>query len=320
MRATLFISVLFFLIGTLSQAQENKFSFEEQYKVSSPVKLNISISDGDVNVHPGVDGTIKVYYSVYKRGVFVDISKKELAEYVIIAVKHDANLLDISVKSQSTYNWKNQYEVSFEVYAPVQTSCYLKTSDGDIMLSGLKADQKCHTSDGDIRVKKIDGKIELVTSDGDIDVAEINGEMDMETSDGDIEAEDVEGSLQMVTSDGDIEIKNVVGAVSALTSDGDIEAVDCSGSMTASTSDGDIHGYFLKVKNKLSFETSDGDINITVPKGMGLNLKLKGETLRSQLTGFSGKSSEHHIEGEINGGGIPVELITTDGTITLSFE
>jgi DUF4097 and DUF4098 domain-containing protein YvlB len=320
MRTSLLISVLFLLISTLSSAQENKYSFEEKYDISSPANLEITISDGDVNVHPGDDGVFKVYYIVRKSGIFVNMSKEELEEHVIITVNHDANSLAISIKNKSTYNWRNQYDVSFEIYVPVQTSCYLKTSDGDIMLSGLNADQKCRTSDGDIRVKKINGKVELQTSDGDINVSGINGDMIMETSDGDIEAEDIEGSLEMITSDGDIEMKGVIGAVSAVTSDGDIDAIDCSGSITASTSDGDIHGNFLKITNKLSFVTSDGDINITVPKELGFNIKLKGETLRAHLSNFTGKNSEHHIEGDINGGGIPVELITSDGTVVLSFE
>ncbi len=320
MRTTLFISVLFLLISTLSYAQENKYSFEEKYDISSPANLEITISDGDVVVHPGDDGTIKVFYIVRKKGIFVNMSREDLEEYVVITVEHDAKLLAISVKNKSTYNWRNQYDVSFEIYAPVQTSCFLKTSDGDIVLSGLNANQKCRTSDGDIRVKKINGKVELVTSDGDIDVSGINGDLIAETSDGDIDAEDIEGALQMVTSDGDIEMKSVVGAISAITSDGDIESIDCSGSMDASTSDGDIQGNFLKITNKLSFTTSDGDIHIAIPKGPGYNVKMKGGTLRAQMTDFTGKNSEHHIEGEINGGGIPVELITTDGTIALSFE
>ena len=320
MKTTILISVLFFLVSAMGQSQENKFSFEERYDVSSPANLEIATIDGDVIVHPGSDGELKVFYIVRKNGVFLNMTKEELEEHVIITVHHEANSLAISVKNKGTYNWRNQFDVSFEIYAPVQTSCYLKTSDGDIALSGFNANQKCRTSDGDIRMKKINGKVELHTSDGDIEISGINGDMVMETSDGDIEAEDIEGSVEMETSDGDIEMKSVIGAVSAITSDGDIEAIDCSGSITASTSDGDIHGNFLKITNKLSFVTSDGDINITVPKELGFNIKLKGETLRAQLTNFSGKNSEHHIEGEINGGGIPVELITTDGMVVLSFE
>ena len=320
MRSVVLISVLFFLVNTLGLAQDNKFTFEEQYDISSPAKLNISSSDGDIEVHPSDEGIIKVFYIVHKGGHFVNISKEELEEYVIIEVKHSDDMLDISVRNRNNYNWRNQYDVSFEIYTPVLTSCNLKSSDGDIMLSGLNADQKCKTSDGDIRVKKINGRVDLYTSDGDINAYVINGDMDMKTSDGDIHAEMIEGVTKIITSDGDISISDAAGAISATTSDGDIVFRDCNGSMLASTSDGDIRGNFIKITDRLSFVTSDGDINISVPKGTGLNLKLKGETLKTPLINFSGKTDEHHIEGKVNGGGIPLELITSDGTIILSYQ
>ncbi len=319
MKSVILYFVLFFIAFSNSQAQEDKFSFKEQYTISSPTKLSISVSDGDININPGNDGKIEVRYFVYKNNNFINISKEELNEYVIIEVKHSENMLDISIRQRNQVNWKKQYEVSLEVYTPAATSCNLKSSDGDILISGLNADQKCITSDGDIVVIKNNGKVDLHTSDGDIAISEITGDIELETSDGDIEVENVEGSARLITSDGDISLKNATGSISAKTSDGDIIARDCNGSITASTSDGDIRCNLLKITNEISLSTSDGDINITIPKGLSLNLKVKGETLRVPLVNFSGKTEEYHIEGTINGGGIPVELITTDGTITLSY-
>jgi len=89
--------------------------------------------------------------------------------------------------------------------------------------------------------------------------------------------------------------------------------------LIASSSDGDIHGDLIKITNKVSLVTSDGDIDISIPGGMGLDLKLKGETLKTPLLDFTGKADEHHIEGKVKGGGVPVQLITSDGTVVLSY-
>jgi len=48
-------------------------------------------------------------------------------------------------------------------------------------------------------------------------------------------------------------------------------------------------------------------------------LKLKGETLKTPKMNFLGKTDEHYIEGKVNGGGIPIEFITSDGTVILSY-
>ena len=311
-------ALLFLAFGTL-HAQDDKYSFKENYDISSPAYLNVAVSDGDVTVVPGKNGSIEVLYIVYFNNHFVDISKEELGKYMILDFKHNENTLNISVHHRKPYNRKNRYEVSLKIYTPVQTLCNLKSSDGDIEVSGLKADQKCKTSDGDIVMKNISGNLDLHTSDGDIDISKISGDIILKTSDGDVIVSGAEGTANLITSDGDIKLKEVTGAISAETSDGDITIRDCNGSLSAITSDGDIRGNLLKVTNKLSFRTSDGDINITIPSGLGLNLKAKGETLRIPLMNFSGSTEDHRIEGTINGGGIPVEFITTDGTITLSY-
>jgi len=319
MKSVIFISALVFLFSTFSQAQENKFSFKEQYDVNTPAKLKISTSDGDIQVLPGEEGTIEVFYIVYKNNSIIKTSREELENDFIIDIKHENNLLDISVRNKKQVTWKFNYDVSFKIYAPVQTSCSLASSDGDIKLSGFDADQKCRTSDGDVKIEKIKGNIDLVTSDGDIRAFGIYGDAEMETSDGDVYTEGIEGAVEIITSDGDITIKETIGAIEATTSDGDIIIKNCSGSLIASTSDGDIEGNLSKVTNKVSLVTSDGDIDISIPKGLGLDIKLKGENIKTPKLNLQGKIDENHVEGEVNGGGIPLEMITGDGTVTLSF-
>ena len=78
MKSVIFISVLVFLFSTFGQAQENKFSFKEQYNVDGPAKLKISTSDGDIKVLPGEEGTIEVFYIVHKNGSIIKTSREEL--------------------------------------------------------------------------------------------------------------------------------------------------------------------------------------------------------------------------------------------------
>ena len=319
MKSVLFISVLVFLFSTFGQAQENKFSFKEQYDVDAPAKLKISTSDGDIKVLTGKEGTFEVFYIVHKNGSIIKTSREELENDFIIDIEHENNLLDISVRNKKQVTWKINYDVSFKIYAPVQTSCSLASLDGDIKFSGFNADQKCRTSDGDIKIEKINGSIDIVTSDGDIRAWEINGDADLETSDGDVLIENIEGTINIVTSDGDVSIKSAIGAINAVTSDGDIAFSDCSGSLIAATSDGDIEGNLIKVTNKVSLVTSDGDIELSVPGGLGLYIKLKGENIKTPTMNLQGKIDEHHVEGKVNGGGVPLEMITSDGAVILSF-
>lgn len=322
MKTTIVLILLIVFSASTGKTQNKEYSFSEEYKVSSSAILKASTNDGFIHVYPSDENTIKVFFIVKKGSKFLKISRNELEEYLELETIHSGNKLEISVRRRNGsnwINWENQYNVALEIYAPINTACDLHSSDGDIYLQGLESDQKCKTSDGDILINDVIGQVNGRTSDGDIEVNRITGIVDLATSDGDIRVENLEGEAELQTSDGDIEIYQALASVTAQTSDGSIQFRDCSGSFTAITSDGDITGNIIKLKTKLSLRTSDGDINIRIPDGLALNLKLKGGEIDVPLIDFSGKAEEHSVQGVVRGGGIPVELSCSDGTIKLSY-
>lgn len=313
---------LFLSLSCFSFAQENDFSFMGKYKVPDGQQFGLSTNDGFIHAYPSKDSEITIYYIVQKGNSFVEISKEELEEKVEIEINSSNERLDIRIRNKEKYrwsDWKDRYNVSCEVYVPATTSCYLKSSDGNIKIQDLAASQKCKTSDGNIYARNVQGDLHAVTSDGNVHVEMITGNIHLETSDGDVKADQVDGNAWLATSDGDINLYKVTGMIEATTSDGDIKFNECAGSFSGSTSDGSVRGNMTKLNGKLSVVTSDGNIEVSIPDNVGVDLKMKGEDLNIPKTEISGKISEHHIQGKINGGGIPVELITSDGDVTLYY-
>lgn len=324
MKTTMYpiLFALLFCCNIFAFSQVNEFSFMEEYPAVSGDQFALSTNDGFIHVYPSAGNTIKVYYIVSKGNNFMKISKTELEEKVEIEILSSSERLDIKIVQKDKYRWSewnNRYNVSCEIYVPSKTSCYLKSSDGNIMVKDLSANQKCKTSDGDIRATNIAGDLTATTSDGDVTAENISGNIRLESSDGDLNAGNVDGDGSFSTSDGDIVLYMVTGIIEASTSDGDITFKDCAGSFSGVTSDGTIRGNLSKLNGKLSAVSSDGDISVSIPEGIGINLKMKGEDLTFPKSQISGKISEHHIQGEVNGGGFPVELITSDGDVTLSY-
>ena len=71
-------------------------------------------------------------------------------------------------------------------------------------------------------------------------------------------------------------------------------------------------GKYVTVSN------SGGNINLSLPANKGLNLKLRGNKIKTNnLSNFDGEMDEDNINGKINGGGIPVN-VQTSGTVTLA--
>lgn len=323
MKTTSLIAAICLLFSIYTFAQKNDYSFKESYNLTTPATLKVSVSDGFINVYPSETDKTEVFFIVKKGNSLQKISKDELDESVSLIINVYPDNLEITVKHRNNNNWKaweNSYNVSCEIYTPVETSCDLRSSDGDIVIKGLNANQKCITSDGDVYAAKINGNISCTTSDGDVQIYGITGNTNLATSDGDVKAENVEGDTKFVTSDGDVSLLNVTGTINARTSDGDISFTDCSGSVVAQTSDGDIEGNIIKLKVKLSVITSDGDIDVTIPEGLSFDVKLKGSDLDIPLVEFSGKTEEHLIQGTVRGGGIPVELMASDGRVSLNYK
>lgn len=139
----------------------------------------------------------------------------------------------------------------------------------------------------------------------------------LRSSDGDIVLEGLSGDQQLRTSDGDIMFARIKGDITGKTSDGNITFNNVSGSLDIASSDGDIKGNVVKLKSSLKIKTSDGNIRVAIPKKQGLDLDIRGESLRIPLENFSGKSTNKRINGKLNGGGKLVQMRTSDGRITI---
>lgn len=300
-------------------AQDFDYSFKESYKIAQPGELRLSTSDGNIEIVPSNGSDIEVYFITKKNGRFQRINKNELEKELTIEVVHEDHKLEISIRHDhwQLFAW-DQYDVGLKVYAPMEMTTYLFTSDGNISISDFTGNQECKTSDGNIKISNIKGNILAKTSDGNIHITDINGSVHSRTSDGEISLKNINGNVELNTSDGNINLANVKGSVSAGTSDGNISFRNLEGALKATTSDGNVEGDIVVLRDHLMIRTSDGNINVTLPDQLGLDLTIKGESLSVPLKNFSGHSEEEFIQGQINGGGIPVNL-SCDGRLVVSF-
>jgi DUF4097 and DUF4098 domain-containing protein YvlB len=312
------------VLSIVSQAQApDNFSFKGNYKITTPGTISVTTNDGFINVSSTEANEIEVYYIVKKDNRVVDMDLEELKSHLNVSIENSTNHFELIItqkESDWVKNWKDRYTVSLQINAPRQSACTLKTSDGDIMLKNFQGGQYCKTSDGNITIDNLTGDLVAQTSDGNINIANIQGTSELVTSDGQINAEHIQGNLTGKTSDGDIFFNDLRGENFAKTSDGNISFEAMKGSLNAQTSDGDIRGTITQLSNSLYLKTSDGNISVTIPKSLGLDLLLKGERIDTKLEDFSGDAREHSIEGKIRGGGVRVELTTSDGTISLNYQ
>jgi hypothetical protein len=312
----------------------NDFSFIQNYKVTSPANLKISTSGGNIATTGYSADSIIVAFVVTKRDKVLDITLEELKKIADVEIIFNNNSLEINVKK----TYEKNLGVGFRIKTPNKTSCNLNTSGGNIYLTDLVGTQNINTSGGNIDMEKLAGQVKASTSGGNVSInnssanfdastsggniqlGNLAGKLNVSTSGGNIDADGIKLGLAASTSGGNIDIKNVQNGVDVNTSGGNISLNEVSGSIKAITSGGDINADISKLSEKLILETSGGSIHATIPDKLGLDLDISADEIDMKLSNFTGSAKKDRIKGQMNGGGLPVQMSTSGGNISVQYK
>ena len=294
------------LLPILGHAGDDPY-LTKTFVLTGPGNLEVNTSGGGIEV-VGTSGnqvTVEMYvkpnsgWSLF--GSDDDDIEEALEDYTI-DVRQDGSKVIATAERQGS-NWGNsKVSISFKVRVPTSMSCDLSTSGGSISVADVEGQHDIHTSGGSLNFDHLSGTTKAHTSGGSINVNDYQGKLDANTSGGSIRVDGSEGEAMLETSGGSINLENIRGSLEAHTSGGSIRA------------DVEELGKFLTLK------TSGGGITATIPGGQGLDLDLSGNRVNTKLVNFTGESDKNSINGSINGGGVPVNLHTSGGSVTLEYE
>jgi len=312
----------------------------------SIASVNAETSGGNISVTGVPDGEARL--EVYVRGngnhsddLSNDEIKRRLDEQFDLTISTDDHKLRAIARPKHTMNWnRNGLSISFKIFAPKAVTTSLRTSGGNITMKNLTGSiQDFRTSGGNLDIDQLTGKIVGRTSGGNINISDSKEDIDLNTSGGNIEATHCEGTLHLGTSGGDLRLRllkgtirastsggnvrgeEIDGELHASTSGGNIRMTDLSCSLTASTSGGDINVSFRDLGKYLDLTNSSGNVTMQLPQGKGLDLQISADRIKvSSLVNFKGESDEKHIDGTMNGGGIPVKVHNSSGDVELTFK
>lgn len=272
--------------------------------------LKVKINGGGISVSSRPGNTVRVEMYVRKGSKWItpddDLAKDIKQDYDIEITQSDNTVSAIVERKSSPGSWFNWFtgdniSISFTVYVPEKTSCNLNTSGGSIRLTGVTGKQDVRTSGGSLDLENIRGNMEARTSGGGISIEKYAGTLNAHTSGGPIDLRDARGEIEVSTSGGGIKLDNV------------------DGSIDASTSGGGIHASVSTLTKYLKLKTSGGSITAVVPTGLGMDLNLKGNRVNAKLVNFNGEAEKDKIVGSMNGGGIPVVMATSGGSVNLEY-
>jgi hypothetical protein len=338
-RLSLVLLLLLATFPVFAQWDKDKMYMSKEFSETSLNALNVKTSGGAISVEGNRSSGVRVemYISGTNwngRTISDEDLEDQLKEYTLI-VRREGNTVVASAepKNRGNFNWKNGLSISFRVFTPQNITTDLVTSGGSIRLASLTGNQTFTTSGGSIKVKELKGTIKGRTSGGSIEAIDCADEVDLVTSGGSIKAQAMTGTIRLRTSGGSISLAELDGNIEASTSGGGIRAdkirgelnartsgssirmQNLSASVNARTSAGSIEADFDALGEFVTLSTSAGSVRVNMPLNKGMNLDLRGNKVSMPLKNFTGQQDKDRVQGSMNGGGIPVKLTASSGSV-----
>lgn len=189
--------------------------------------------------------------------------------------------------------------VRYTIEVPRDYPVNLHTAGGSLDVRHLNASLHGTTSGGSVTIQDVRGTINARTSGGHIDARQLNGPTALHTSGGSIGVADSTGDLDLHTSGGSIHLERIDGKVQASTSGGTVEAK-------------------VLTNRGLSLVTAGGSIALQLPASVqgSIDAHTSGGRTRSAIPlSHTEIASSTELRGAINGGGEPIFLRTSGGSI-----
>jgi hypothetical protein len=330
---------LLMVVSVYAQRNSDKPFFSKDFSETSLTALKVQTSGGSITVEGDRASGVRVeMYVKANNWNGSDISEDEIEDRLKlydITIRRENNMVVAiaKLKDQSNMNWKRGLSIAFKVFTPRNFTTDLKTSGGSIRLASLTGEQNFATSGGSIEVNNLKGTIRGRTSGGSIEAINCSDDIDLTTSGGSIKAErmlgninlktsggsitlaDLNGTVVAATSGGGIRADGIEGALDATTSGGSIRMRNLAASVKARTSAGSIEADFDKLGEFVSLSTSAGSVRVNMPLNKGLDLDLRGNKVSIDLKNFDGRMEKDRVQGSLNGGGIPVKLSASSGSV-----
>jgi hypothetical protein len=293
--AALAVAAALTLVPQASAQEVNK-----SFIVNGRAAVHVDTNDGSVHVTGGEGKDVQ--FHVTYRGYELD---KDLR----VDTRQDGDKVELvaRIRGHFGFSWGgHSRSLQIEVKMPKSGDLNVSTGDGAVEASAVAGNVVISTGDGSVKAHDLTGTVDLHTGDGSISVDGLKGGIKMRTGDGSIEARGLDGNITADSGDGHIKLEGRFDTLNIKTGDGSVEARAGHGSKMAS-------GWNVR--------TGDGSVDMTLPDDLQANIDAStGDghiSLGMPLT-VDGNLNNSQIHGKMNGGGQPLVIHTSDGSIRLN--
>lgn len=319
---SLFSATLLGFVVSASASSEEKVN--QQIDARPGGKLIVEVDFGTVNVNAGADS--KVTVDAFRRINFGDeAAEKEYLAEAPVAVTANGNTITVRARSSKEARHHHFHHTSMDarytVRVPKNFSAELNTGGGDLSATELAGDIRADSGGGDLTFSHTQGAVSAKSGGGSIKLDGCDGATEVKTGGGDIVLANGHGVLRARTGGGSVQVRTLAGDADVATGGGELTLQKIDGAIAAETSGGAITASVTTAPLKeISLESSGGSIDLVIPRTAAADITAEtGDGgITSDLPLAVTKTGGNHLRGKLNGGGTPVVLRTSSGSISIN--
>jgi len=258
--------------------------FERTFTVNGPVELQIKNGSGDITVRQGGSGSVEIRAKIYSgNGWFgggADDSKIHALES-----NPPVDQFGNTIRIKEPEGYRN-ISIDYEISVPANTRMRSETGSGDVSVEGINGPAEVETGSGDVKIRDVHGNVQTETGSGDTRLQGIDAER-----------------VEIRTGSGDLDLRELRCALQATTGSGDVQA------------EGRPTGHWR-------LNTGSGEVKLHLPSDLAFDLEAHSDsgdvhTQGNLAIAVQGSLGHGEVRGKVRGGGVPVEVKTGSGDISI---
>jgi DUF4097 and DUF4098 domain-containing protein YvlB len=316
-----FIALAGLSFVSVSACADTRGEFERTLHVNGAVDLQVETGSGSIEVTTGGSNSNEVR-------IVGHISANDFfggnAEDRVKRLENNPPILqsgnDIRIGHIDDPELKHNISVSYELVVPANTKLRASSGSGTETISGISGPVEANAGSGSLDISGIGSEVRAHTGSGSIKINGTKGSIYVRAGSGSIHATDVAGGFDGQTGSGHITLEqSASGSVRAETGSGGLELHNLHGSLQAQAGSGNIKAEG-EATGEWNVHTGSGSVQLRLPQNASFDLNAhtgSGSINLSHPVTVQGTIGRKEVRGKVGGGGVPVEVQTGSGSISI---
>src|SRR3989440_12939284 len=293
-------------------------TFDRNYNVTGPIRLEITNASGDVDITGSSDGKVHVRGDVRASGFGFDNPQKRLDETVANPpIEQTGDTIRIGKEISRMRN----VSIAYSIQVPRDTEVSASVASGAQTIRGVRGPVKVQAASGAIRVEKIERDVQLTTASGSVSASDIGNDVRVSSASGGVTVSNTRGDVRVNALSGVIRVSNPGGRVEADTASGEVEIQGAAKDVKSHAASGGVSVQGNPGADSYwELKTVSGTVQLSIPASANLHLSaeaVSGE-IRTDIPIVIEEQGKHSLRAHMGSGGGRVDVHTVSGEIRVN--